>query len=85
MKIQETINGPEPSDGYEEIPQLDLSTLMEDSNWGGQSLCFSICLFPSPFFPSSASLAPAAHGWQLQRYFAVFERSDYIACSNSRF
>ncbi|XP_058239556.1 protein FAM13A isoform X3 [Hemibagrus wyckioides] len=34
MKIQEAINGPEPSDGCEDVPRLDLSTLMEDSNWG---------------------------------------------------
>lgn len=38
MKIQETINGPEPSDGYEDVPRLDLSALMEDSNWEGQAL-----------------------------------------------
>ncbi|XP_060729063.1 protein FAM13A isoform X3 [Tachysurus vachellii] len=34
MKIQEAINGQEPSDGFEDVPRLDLSTLMEDSNWG---------------------------------------------------
>ncbi|XP_060782477.1 protein FAM13A isoform X2 [Neoarius graeffei] len=34
MKIQEAINGPEPSDGCEDVPRLDLSALMEDSNWG---------------------------------------------------
>ncbi|TSK22491.1 Protein FAM13A [Bagarius yarrelli] len=37
MKIQEAINGPEPSDGCEDVPRLDLSTLMEDSNWGAYS------------------------------------------------
>ncbi|XP_053477978.1 protein FAM13A isoform X2 [Ictalurus furcatus] len=34
MKIQEAINGPEPSDGCEDVPRLDLSALMEDNNWG---------------------------------------------------
>ncbi|KAK3573268.1 hypothetical protein QTP86_019230 [Hemibagrus guttatus] len=34
MKIQEAINGPALSDGCEDVPRLDLSTLMEDSNWG---------------------------------------------------
>ncbi|XP_046726389.1 protein FAM13A isoform X2 [Silurus meridionalis] len=34
MKIQEAINGPEPSERCEDVPRLDLSALMEDSNWG---------------------------------------------------
>ncbi|XP_053357495.1 protein FAM13A isoform X2 [Clarias gariepinus] len=34
MKIQEAISGPEPSGGCEDVPRLDLSALMEDSNWG---------------------------------------------------
>ncbi|XP_066534808.1 protein FAM13A isoform X4 [Hoplias malabaricus] len=34
MKIQEALSSPEPSDGCEDVPRLDLSTLTEDSNWG---------------------------------------------------
>uniref|UniRef100_A0A8B9RI79 Rho-GAP domain-containing protein n=1 Tax=Astyanax mexicanus TaxID=7994 RepID=A0A8B9RI79_ASTMX len=34
MKIQEALSGPDPSDGCEDVPRLDLSTLTEDSNWG---------------------------------------------------
>uniref|UniRef100_A0A3B1JCU3 Family with sequence similarity 13 member A n=1 Tax=Astyanax mexicanus TaxID=7994 RepID=A0A3B1JCU3_ASTMX len=42
MKIQEALSGPDPSDGCEDVPRLDLSTLTEDSNWGD-----------SPFFSAS--------------------------------
>lgn len=52
---------------------------------GGQQLGRSVSLFLSLsfsffFLPSSARLAPAAHGWQLQSYSVVLERSDYIHC-----
>ncbi|KAL2098055.1 hypothetical protein ACEWY4_007262 [Coilia grayii] len=34
MKIQEALSSPDPGEGCEDVPRLDLSSLTEDNNWG---------------------------------------------------
>ncbi|XP_072534621.1 protein FAM13A [Salminus brasiliensis] len=66
MKIQEALSGPDPSDGCEDVPRLDLSTLTEDSNWGDSPF------FSAPFLDFKSVFqqsyydepVPAYSSWQ---------------------
>lgn len=44
MKIQEALSSSEPGEGCEDVPRLDLSSLTDDSNWGGESASLSLSL-----------------------------------------
>lgn len=65
MKIQEAISG--NSDGCEDVPRLDLSTLTEDSSWGGEAVPAYPLWQREGLDPEEARLSPQPGGKMIRQ------------------